>query len=123
MPLQGPDAALRREYEYSGARRPLFVSSVPARLARIQTALDRPHQVSANIDAKLLIQFADAGGARHVNLRDISADHLEPPEQHSSLRKLGPPLTRAPAVALIEAAADAARAGGEGAALLGGRGK
>src|SRR5580700_8786426 len=85
---------------------------------RRQAPFDRLDQLRADISAKLLVELADAGGARNVDFRDISSYDVQPHEQHARLRKLGADLTGEPAVAFVQGPADATRTGGEITAMI-----
>src|SRR5258705_4492300 len=53
-----------------------------ARSAGAQSARNRVHETCSDIRAALLVDLADARGARNVDLRHKSADYIEPDEQH-----------------------------------------
>ena len=66
----------------------------------------------------MLVEFADAGRARHVDFGDEAADHVEADEQHALDGELRADLGREPAVAVVERAAHSLRAGRQVAAVV-----
>src|SRR5215469_15757959 len=80
--------------------------------------LDRRDQLLADRGAALLVELADAGGTRHVDLGHEIADDIEPDEQHSPRRKRRTDLPRKPAVAVVQRTCDTARPRGEIAAVI-----
>src|SRR5438067_13094504 len=66
----------------------------------------------------LLVELADPGGARDVDLGHEPTDHVEPDEQHALRGERRADLAREPAVAIVQRAGDPGRAGGEVAPMI-----
>src|SRR5215472_661282 len=77
----------------------------PARCG-VEAPLDDLDQQRADVGAELLVELADAGGARHVDLGDEAPDHIEADEHHAPGGHRRADLARQPAVAISQRAAD-----------------
>src|SRR5882672_4185931 len=89
-----------------------------ARSAGAQSSRDRVHETRTDVRAALLVDLADARGARNIDLRHKTADDIEADEQHPRLAHLRADPGGEPAIALVERARHAARTGGEIAAIV-----
>src|SRR5271156_3604378 len=88
----------------------------------VQAPLDGGNHELADVDAELLVELADPGGARDVDLGHEAADDVEADQQHAPGTECRADLPGEPAVAVVERPADAARTGGKVAAVIfGGR--
>src|SRR5258708_307626 len=84
--------------------------------------LDGGDQEVGGVHSALLLELADAGRARHVDLGHEAADHIEADEEHPLRGECRPDLAGEPAVALVERAADTPGTGREVAAMVPGAG-
>src|SRR5438132_14208012 len=83
--------------------------------------LDGGDQQLPDAGTTLLVELADPGGARDVDLGHEPTDHVEPDEQHAFRGERRADLAREPAVAIVERAGAPGRAAGEVATMIMGR--
>src|SRR5438132_611529 len=83
-----------------------------------EVPLDGGDQQLPDAGTTLLVELADPGGARDVDLGHEPTDHVEPDEQHAFRGERRADLAREPAVAIVERAGDPGRAGGEVAPMI-----
>src|ERR1700681_2524102 len=87
-----------------------------------QSPRDGAHQRTADVDIMLLVKFADARGAGHVDLGDEVADHIQSDENHSRGLEFMPDDRTQPPVAVVEGTALGPGPGREISAMIFGAG-
>src|SRR5215469_4364523 len=97
---------------WGGGRWPAACAALGAR-GGSEMALDGRNQLRADRGAALLVELADTGGARHVDLGHESANDVETDEQHPLCRQRRTDLACEPAIAVIQRTCDTAGARGE----------